>query len=41
LLEPGEYAVTFGFWTPQTRQRLYVDLTQEIYWIDLGGLSAS
>jgi 4-amino-4-deoxy-L-arabinose transferase-like glycosyltransferase len=41
LLEPGEYAVTFGFWTPQTRHRLYVDLTQEIYWIDLGGMSAS
>ena len=34
-LDPGEYDVSFGFWTPETRERLYVDKAQDVYWINL------
>ena len=35
FLQPGKYDITFGFWTPGDRERLYVD-GGDAYWIDLG-----
>lgn len=34
-LDPGAYDVSFGFWTPQTRERLYADQANDVYWINL------
>jgi arabinofuranosyltransferase len=35
-LEPGEYKLTAGLWTPETRRRLYADRGADVYWLDLG-----
>jgi hypothetical protein len=35
-LDPGEYKLTAGLWTPEARQRLYADRTADVYWLDLG-----
>ncbi|MEM7126923.1 MAG: hypothetical protein AAF702_11385 [Chloroflexota bacterium] len=37
-MEPGQYDVKAGFWTPNVRERLYVehDGDDEIYWLELG-----
>jgi hypothetical protein len=35
-LEPGNYDISFGFWTPNVRERLYVDQANDIYWLNLG-----
>jgi arabinofuranosyltransferase len=35
-LEPGEYKLTAGLWTPETRRRLYADRDADVYWLDLG-----
>ena len=35
LVEPGNYDLSFGFWTPAERRRLTVDSTNA-YWINLG-----
>jgi len=34
-LAPGDYTLSFGFWTPQVRERLYVEQS-EAYWLPLG-----
>ena len=34
-LEPGNHDISFGFWTPNFRERLYVD-HGDAYWINLG-----
>lgn len=39
-LEPGEYKLTAGLWTPATRQRLYADRGADVYWLDLGVVHA-
>lgn len=35
-LNPGEYKLTAGLWTPASRQRLYADRAADVYWLDLG-----
>lgn len=35
-LAPGQYTLAFGFWTPNVRERLYVDPAADVYSIDLG-----
>lgn len=35
-LDPGEYKLTAGLWTPASRQRLYADRAADVYWLDLG-----
>ncbi len=37
-LAPGTYTLSFGFWTPQVRERLYVE-NSEAYWLPLGAQS--
>ncbi|MBW7882689.1 MAG: hypothetical protein H3C34_08635 [Caldilineaceae bacterium] len=39
-LEPGAYEISFGFWTPASRDRLYVE-GSDVYWINLGIHQAS
>jgi hypothetical protein len=34
-MEPGSYDISFGFWTRE-RERLYVDVKSDTYWINLG-----
>lgn len=34
-LAPGDYTLSFGFWTPQVRARLYLEQS-EVYWLPLG-----
>ena len=34
-LDPGNYDISFGFWTPQDRERLNVE-NSDTYWINLG-----
>ena len=36
VLDPGEYDISFGFWTPGDRQRLYQEGSDDVYWINLG-----
>lgn len=39
-LEPGEYEISYGFWTPGDRERLYVQGTED-YWINLGKVTVT
>jgi hypothetical protein len=35
-LEPASYDISFGLWTPNVRERLYVDQAKDIYWLNMG-----